>query len=109
MNSKEEIKVQNRSNTANELPQRVTEIKLQLTIVLYSIKLLPRRGHVMTLQCDHSSRGPHIASCKQNSPCSFCPDLTSCDFFLWSYLKSKIYPGGDLKGQNITDCAEHSW
>ncbi|GBN67455.1 hypothetical protein AVEN_80991-1 [Araneus ventricosus] len=69
-------------------------MKLQYTIVLYSIKILPRRGHVMTLQCDLPSRGPHIASCKQHSSCPFSPDLISCDFFLWGYLKSKVYLGG---------------
>ncbi|GBM92962.1 hypothetical protein AVEN_223650-1 [Araneus ventricosus] len=69
-------------------------MKLQCTIVLYSTKLLPRRGHVMTLQCDHPSCGPHIASCKQHSPCPFFPDLTPCDFFLLGYLKSKVYLGG---------------
>ncbi|GBM19651.1 hypothetical protein AVEN_199829-1 [Araneus ventricosus] len=47
----------------------------------------------MTLQCDHPSRGPHIASCKQHSPCPFSPDLTSCHFFLWGYLKFKVYLG----------------
>ncbi|GBL77115.1 hypothetical protein AVEN_12756-1 [Araneus ventricosus] len=92
MNNKEEISVQNRFNNANELPQRVTEMKLPCIIFLYSIKLLPR--HVMTLQCDHSSRGPHTTSCKQHSPCPFFPDLTTCDFFLWGYLKSKVYLGG---------------
>ncbi|GBN17361.1 hypothetical protein AVEN_208159-1 [Araneus ventricosus] len=69
-------------------------MKLQYTIVLYSIKLFPRRRHVMTLQCDQPSRGPYIASCKQHSPCPFFKDLTSSDFFLWGYLKSKIYLGG---------------
>ncbi|GBO21202.1 hypothetical protein AVEN_268560-1 [Araneus ventricosus] len=44
----------------------------------------------MTLQCDHPSRGPHIASCIQHSPCPFSPDLTSCDFLLWGYLKSNV-------------------
>ncbi|GBO30878.1 hypothetical protein AVEN_163431-1 [Araneus ventricosus] len=94
MKNREEISVRNRFNTANELPQKVTEMKLQCTIVLYSIKLLPRRGHVMALQCDHPSRGPYIASCEQHSPCPFSPDLTSCDFFLWGCLKSKVYLGG---------------
>ncbi|GBN59288.1 hypothetical protein AVEN_38144-1 [Araneus ventricosus] len=56
--------------------------------------------------CDDPSRGPH--NCKQHSPCPFSPDLTSCDFFPWCYLKSKVYLGGgldvdDLKGQHITD------
>ncbi|GBL85853.1 hypothetical protein AVEN_63182-1 [Araneus ventricosus] len=32
------------------------------------------------VQCDHSSRGPHIASCTQHSPCPFSPDLTPCEF-----------------------------
>ncbi|GBL72906.1 hypothetical protein AVEN_128094-1 [Araneus ventricosus] len=94
MNNKEEISMRNRFNTANEVPQRVTEMKLQCTIVLYSIKLLPHRGHVVTLQCDHPSRGPHIASCIQHSPCPFSADLTSFDFFLWGYLKSKVYLDG---------------
>ncbi|GBM73864.1 hypothetical protein AVEN_94295-1 [Araneus ventricosus] len=106
--SKEEISVQNRFKKANELPQRVTEMKLQCTIVLYSIKLLPRRGQVTILQCVHPSRGPHIAFCKQHSR-----RLTSCDFFLWDYLKSKVSSWGpdvdDLKGRHVTDCAEHSW
>ncbi|GBL84112.1 hypothetical protein AVEN_118533-1 [Araneus ventricosus] len=93
MNNKKEISVQARFNTANELPQRVTEMKLQCTIVFYSIKSLSRRGHVMILQCDHHSRGPHTASCKQHSPCPFSPDLTSCDFFPWGYLKIKVYHG----------------
>ncbi|GBN16588.1 hypothetical protein AVEN_9530-1 [Araneus ventricosus] len=91
MNNEEEISVQNRFITANELPQRVTEIQWQCAIFLYSIKLLHRRGHVMTLQSDHPSRGPHIASCKQHSPCPFSTDLTSYDFFLWGYMKSKVY------------------
>ncbi|GBM11639.1 hypothetical protein AVEN_16951-1 [Araneus ventricosus] len=91
MNNKEEISVQIRFNTANELPQKVTEMKLQCTIFLYSIKLLPPRGHVMTLQCDHPSRGPQIASCAQHSSCPSSADLTSCYFFLWGYLKSKVY------------------
>ncbi|GBN87817.1 hypothetical protein AVEN_247069-1 [Araneus ventricosus] len=75
-------------------------MKLQCTIVLYSIKLLSQRGHVMTLQFDHPSCGPHIASCAQHSPCPFSPDLTPCGFFLWGYLKSKVYLGGltTLKG-----------
>ncbi|GBN39782.1 hypothetical protein AVEN_217713-1 [Araneus ventricosus] len=90
MTSKEEISVQNRFNTANELPQRVTEMKLQYTIVLYSIKLLPRRGRVMNLKCDHTS----LVTCKQHSPCPFFPDLTPYDFFLWGYLKSKVCLGG---------------
>ncbi|GBN42560.1 hypothetical protein AVEN_89634-1 [Araneus ventricosus] len=67
---------------------------VQCTIAFHSIKLLPRQGHVMTLQCDHPSRGPHIASCTQHSPCPFSADLTSCDIFLWGYLKSKVYLGG---------------
>ncbi|GBL77016.1 hypothetical protein AVEN_12670-1 [Araneus ventricosus] len=46
------------------------------------------------IQCDHPYRGPHIASCSQHSPCPFSPDQTSCDFFLWGYLKSKVYLGG---------------
>ncbi|GBN28011.1 hypothetical protein AVEN_13677-1 [Araneus ventricosus] len=46
------------------------------------------------IQCDHPSREPHIASCKQHSLCPFSPDLTACDFFLWGYLKSKVYLGG---------------
>ncbi|GBN27604.1 hypothetical protein AVEN_42570-1 [Araneus ventricosus] len=46
----------------------------------------------MSLQCDHASRGPHIASCTQNSP--FSADLTLCDFFLWGYFKSKVHLGG---------------
>ncbi|GBN18150.1 hypothetical protein AVEN_191707-1 [Araneus ventricosus] len=48
----------------------------------------------MSLQCDHPSRGPHIASSTQHSPSVFSPDLTPCDFFLRCYLKSKIYLGG---------------
>ncbi|GBO04957.1 hypothetical protein AVEN_115899-1 [Araneus ventricosus] len=48
----------------------------------------------MSLQCDHPSLGPHIAICSQHSPCPFSADLTSCDFFLWGYLKSKVYLGG---------------
>ncbi|GBM45557.1 hypothetical protein AVEN_152591-1 [Araneus ventricosus] len=47
----------------------------------------------MALQCDHPSGGPYIAPCKQHSPCPFSEDLTSCDFFLWSYLKSEVYLG----------------
>ncbi|GBN07763.1 hypothetical protein AVEN_212799-1 [Araneus ventricosus] len=56
-------------------------------------KTLLRRGHVMNLQCDHSSRGPHITSCKQHS-CPLSADLTSSNFFLWGNLKSKVYHGG---------------
>ncbi|GBM55088.1 hypothetical protein AVEN_55972-1 [Araneus ventricosus] len=55
MNNKEEISVQNRFHTANELPQIVTEIKLQCTIAPDLV------------QYDHPSRGPHIASCTQHS------------------------------------------
>ncbi|GBN75851.1 hypothetical protein AVEN_179964-1 [Araneus ventricosus] len=61
---------------------------------LYSIKVLPRRGHVITLQYDHPASEPHIASCTQHSPCPFSVDLTSYDFFLWGYLKSEVYLGG---------------
>ncbi|GBM31228.1 hypothetical protein AVEN_94403-1 [Araneus ventricosus] len=46
----------------------------------------------MTLQCD-TSCGPHITSYKQHSPRPFSADLTACDFFLWSYLMSKVYLG----------------
>ncbi|GBL90229.1 hypothetical protein AVEN_130344-1 [Araneus ventricosus] len=52
------------------------------------------RSPFNVIQCDHPSREPHIASCKQHYPCPFSPDLTSCDFFLWGYLKSKVYLGG---------------
>ncbi|GBM06622.1 hypothetical protein AVEN_220055-1 [Araneus ventricosus] len=89
-------------------------MKLQCTISYYSIKLLSWRGHVMTLQCDHTSRGLRIAFCTQQSPCPFSADLTSSDSFLRGYLKFKVYRwwGPDvnnLKGQHITDCAEHSF
>ncbi|GBN28173.1 hypothetical protein AVEN_172129-1 [Araneus ventricosus] len=57
----------------------------------------------MTLQCDHTSRGPHIASCTQHSPCPFSADLTSCDFFLCGYLKSKVYLGGVPTLTTLTD------
>ncbi|GBM00903.1 hypothetical protein AVEN_151365-1 [Araneus ventricosus] len=49
---------------------------------------------MMTLQCEHLSRGPHIAICAQHSLCPFSLDLTSCDFFFWGYLKSNVYLGG---------------
>ncbi|GBM96705.1 hypothetical protein AVEN_1235-1 [Araneus ventricosus] len=42
------------------------------------------------IQCDHPSRGPHIASCKQHSSCPF----SFMRLFLWGYLKSKVYLGG---------------
>ncbi|GBN29969.1 hypothetical protein AVEN_45416-1 [Araneus ventricosus] len=62
MKSKQ-ISVQNRFNTANELPQRVTEMKLQCTIA------------TDLCQCDHPSRGPHIAFCSQHfrGPKVTCP------------------------------------
>ncbi|GBM25245.1 hypothetical protein AVEN_153427-1 [Araneus ventricosus] len=55
MNIKEEISVQNRLDTANELPKRFTEMKLQCTIA------------PDIFQCDYPSPGPRIASCTQHS------------------------------------------
>ncbi|GBM82801.1 hypothetical protein AVEN_139447-1 [Araneus ventricosus] len=46
------------------------------------------------IQTDYPSSGPHIAFCTQHSPCQFSLDLISFDFFLWGYLKSKVYLGG---------------
>ncbi|GBO43442.1 hypothetical protein AVEN_61351-1 [Araneus ventricosus] len=54
MNKKEEISVQSCFNTANELHQGVTEMELQCTIT------------PDLFQCDHPSRGQHIASCTQS-------------------------------------------
>ncbi|GBN91357.1 hypothetical protein AVEN_227047-1 [Araneus ventricosus] len=96
MNDKEYISEQNYFNTANELPHWAREIKLQCTTVLYSVKLLTRRGNLMTLQYDHPSRGPHIASCAQHFRSPFSADLTSYGFFLSRYLKSKVYLSGVL-------------
>ncbi|GBM25987.1 hypothetical protein AVEN_223121-1 [Araneus ventricosus] len=55
MKNKEEISLQNRFNTENELPQRVTEMKLQCTTA------------PDLFQCDHPPRGPHIAFCTKHS------------------------------------------
>ncbi|GBL75117.1 hypothetical protein AVEN_194375-1 [Araneus ventricosus] len=44
--------------------------------------------------CDHPSCGPHIPSRKQHSQYPLSPELTSCDFTLWGYLKLKVYLGG---------------
>ncbi|GBN54955.1 hypothetical protein AVEN_19998-1 [Araneus ventricosus] len=55
MNNEEEISAQNRINKATELPQRVTELKLQCIIA------------PDIFQCDRPSPGPLIASCTQHS------------------------------------------
>ncbi|GBN12542.1 hypothetical protein AVEN_166309-1 [Araneus ventricosus] len=55
MNNKGEISVQYLFNTANELPQRVTEMKLLCTIA------------PDIFQCDHPFPGPNITSCTQHS------------------------------------------
>ncbi|GBN02827.1 hypothetical protein AVEN_216787-1 [Araneus ventricosus] len=72
MNNKEEISVQNRFNTANELPQRFSQMKLQCTIA------------PDIFQCDHRPRGPHIAFCTQYSrrPKVTCPQECSAQSVL---------------------------
>ncbi|GBM04156.1 hypothetical protein AVEN_115528-1 [Araneus ventricosus] len=42
---------------------------------------------------EHSSSGPHIASCTQYYPCPLSPDTTHVTFFLLDYLNSQSYPG----------------
>ncbi|GBO14218.1 hypothetical protein AVEN_200591-1 [Araneus ventricosus] len=63
MNNKEEISVQHRFNIANEMPQKVTKIIFQYSTLFN----------------------------ESNSSTRSCPDLIQCGFFLWDYLKFKVY------------------